>query len=158
MKFKQSFLWAFIVLGLGSYPAFSMPQASSKVLQQVNQMMASKTFEQSEKRLQKIIEQVPNKRAYVDLANLYIANNKNKEAVVNYQQAVLLDPTDAKLFTAMSIAYLHLGFYSMSKAMAEQALTLEPTLGHANKIIKYVNKKQEVLKRAAEVSSNQASN
>ncbi len=32
--------------------------------------------------------------------------------------------------------------------MAEQALTLEPTLGHANKIIKYIDKKQEVLEKA----------
>ncbi|SFV87311.1 hypothetical protein MNB_SUP05-SYMBIONT-4-3 [hydrothermal vent metagenome] len=157
MQTKQFFLWAIVALGLGSYPVFSMPKNSSKILQQVNQMMESKTFESTEKKLQAVIQKSPNKRAYVDLANLYMANNKNKKAVVSYQQAILLDPTDAKLFTAMSIAYLHLGFYSMSKAMAEQALTLNPKLGHANKIIKYISKKQEVLKKAAE-ASKQANN
>ncbi|WP_428095743.1 tetratricopeptide repeat protein [Candidatus Thioglobus sp.] len=149
MKSKQFFLGALVALSIGSSPSvFSMPQNSSKVLQQVSDIMANKTFEDTEKKLQKIIQQSPNKKAYTHLANLYMGNNKNKEAISNYQQAALLDPTDAKLFTSMSIAYLHLGFYSMSKAMAEQALTLEPTLGHANKIIKYIDKKQEVLEKA----------
>ncbi|SFV85742.1 hypothetical protein MNB_SUP05-SYMBIONT-4-851 [hydrothermal vent metagenome] len=150
MKSKQFFLGVFVALSIGSYPVFSMPQnqGSSKILQRVNQMMTSKTFEDREKKLQKIIQHSPSKEAYIHLANLYVGNNKNKKAIVNYQQAVLLDPTNAKLFTSMSIAYLHLGFHSMSKAMSEQALALDPTLGHANKIIEYINKKQEVLERA----------
>lgn len=141
MKLKQTSLWVFMALGVVNYSVFSMPKDSSKILQQVSQMMVSQTFEDTEKKLQKIIEQSPSKQAYIHLANLYMANNKNKKAISSYQQATLLDPTDARLFTSMSVAYLHLGFYSMSKAMAEQALELEPALGHANKIIKYIDKK-----------------
>ncbi|WP_428086306.1 tetratricopeptide repeat protein, partial [Candidatus Thioglobus sp.] len=66
---------------VGSSPSvFSMPQNSSKVLQQVSDIMANKTFEDTEKKLQKIIQQSPNKKAYTHLANLYMGNNKNKEA------------------------------------------------------------------------------
>ena len=83
------------------------------------------------------------------MASLYLSQNKNKEAIRNYQEATLLDPTDSKLFTSMSIAYLHLGFYEMSKTMAERAIELDPALTHAGKIIKYIDKKQEVISKAS---------
>jgi hypothetical protein len=42
----------------------------------------------------------------------------------------------------------------MSKAMAEQALSLDPALTHAGKIIKYIDKKQEMLEKAAVVGAD----
>ncbi len=111
--------------------------------------MTDNKFKQEEQRLQEIIATSADKNAYISLGNLYLSQNKNKQAIENFQEATLLDPTDPKLFTSMSVAYLHLSFYEMSKAMAERAIELDPALTHADKIIKYIDKKQEVLAQAA---------
>ncbi|MBT4923384.1 MAG: hypothetical protein HON13_02550 [Candidatus Thioglobus sp.] len=150
MKTKQTYaLVLFFTIGFFNHSVFANLPSSSKPLQQVSQAMEDNKFKKIEEKLKQIIEQSPSKHAYVELASLYLSQNKNKEAIRNYQEATLLDPTDSKLFTSMSIAYLHLGFYDASKAMAEQALTLEPTLTHAGKIVQYIDKKKEVLAKAA---------
>ncbi len=149
MKLKQIFILSlFFILSI-NHSAFANLTNSSKILQQVNQTLEDNKFKEAEQKFQKEIDKSPSKQAYVKLANLYISQNKNKKAISNYQEAALLDPTDPKLFTSMSVAYLHLGSYEASKAMAEQALVLEPTLTHAGKIVEYIDKKQEVLAKAA---------
>lgn len=123
--------------------------APNKILKQVSQIMTDNKFKQEEQRLQEIIATSASKNAYISLGNLYLSQNKNKKAIESFQEATLIDPTDPKLFTSMSVAYLHLSFYEMSKAMAERAIELDPALTHADKIIKYIDKKQEVLAQAA---------
>lgn len=148
IQFKPIILSAlFLSLSL-SYSVNANPSAASKILQQVSQTMDDLKFKRIEKELKQTISNSPSKSSYVALASLYMSENKNKQAIANYQEATLLDPKDSKLFTSMSIAYLHLGSYGMSKAMAEQALSLDPALTHAGKIIKYIDKKQEVLEKA----------
>ena len=150
MKTKQTYaLVVFFTIGFFNHSVFANLPSSSKALQQVSQAMEDNKFKKIEEKLKQIIEQSPSKHAYVELASLYLSQNKNKEAIRNYQEATLLDPTDSKLFTSMSIAYLHLGFYEMSKTMAERAIELDPALTHAGKIIKYIDKKQEVISKAS---------
>ncbi len=139
----------FIALCSNTFALNNMEIMPSKVLKQVGQIMTDNKFKKEEQRLKKIISTSANKNSYVNLGNLYISQNKNKEAIENYQEATLIDPTDPKLFTSMSIAYLHLGFYEMSKTMAERAIELDPALTHAGKIIKYIDKKQEVISKAS---------
>ncbi len=141
----------FVSIGITSL-TWANPQSSisSKILQQGKQMMTDNKYQKEEDRLTKLTQTSPSKSSYVGLANLYMAQNKNEQAIKNYQEASLYDPKDPKLFTSMSVAYLHQGLYEMSKAMAEHALTLDPALTHADKIITYIDKKQEVLKKAAE--------
>ena len=150
MKTKQTYaLVLFFTIGFFNHSVFANLPSSSKALQQVSQAMEDNKFKKIEEKLKQIIEQSPSKHAYVELASLYLSQNKNKEAIRNYQEATLLDPTDSKLFTSMSIAYLHLRFYEMSKTMAERAIELDPALTHAGKIIKYIDKKQEVISKAS---------
>ena len=150
MKTKQTYaLVLFFTIGFFNHSVFANLPSSSKALQQVSQAMEDNKFKKIEEKLKQIIEQSPSKHADVELASLYLSQNKNKEAIRNYQEATLLDPTDSKLFTSMSIAYLHLGFYEMSKTMAERAIELDPALTHAGKIIKYIDKKQEVISKAS---------
>jgi tetratricopeptide (TPR) repeat protein len=150
-KTKQIFLLTLFLTISSNHSVLANPTSTSKVLQQVGQIMSDDKFKGKEELFKQMIVSYPTKESYVALANLYISENKNKQAIVNYQKATLIDPTDPKLFVAMSIAYLHLGLYSMSKVMAEQAITLDPALAHAGKIIKYIDKKQEVLKKASSV-------
>ena len=139
----------FAALCVNTFALNNMAITPSKVLKQVGQIMTDNKFKKEEQRLQKMISTSANKNTYVNLGNLYISQNKNKEAIESYQEATLIDPTDPKLFTSMSIAYLHLGFYEMSKTMAERAIELDPALTHAGKIIKYIDKKQEVISKAS---------
>jgi tetratricopeptide (TPR) repeat protein len=156
LKLKPTLLLVSLLTVSAGQSALANPPAVSKVLQQVSQIMNDKGFEKKAAKLKQIITSAPSKNAYIALANLYMSENKNKEAIVNYQGAVLLDPEDPKLFVSMSIAYLHLGLYQMSKVMAEQAILLDPALAHAGKIIKYIDKKQEMLKMAAAAGKNKA--
>ncbi len=150
MKFKQlSISILFISLCSSVFAFGNSSTASNKILQQVNQIMTDNKFKQEEQRLQEIIATSASKNAYVSLGNLYLSQNQNKQAIKSFQEATLIDPTDPKLFTSMSVAYLHLSFYEMSKAMAQRAIELDPALTHADKIIKYIDKKQEVLAQAA---------
>ncbi|MBT3276389.1 MULTISPECIES: tetratricopeptide repeat protein [Candidatus Thioglobus] len=149
MKSKKLITLLLFCITALNYPALAKLPDSSKILQQVGQIMQDNKFKESEQKLKNIIANSPSKQAYVELANLYIGQNKNQEAIGYYQEAALLEPTDPKVFTSMSVAYLHLGFYEASKAMAQQALALKPTLEHASKIVEYIDKKQAVLARAA---------
>ena len=100
--------------------------------------------------LLKTIEQNPeSKVAHANLANLYLANNKTKKAIGAYQNAIIVDPNNAKLFAGLSIAYLHQSKYSMAKAMAEQAVELDPNMEHAKKIQEYITKKEAVIAQAS---------
>ncbi len=148
IKLKLTFLLA-LFLSMGFNSALANPSATSRVLQQVDQAMGEQKFKKLEDKLKQAIINNPTKGNYVALASLYMSENKNKQAIANYQEATLLDPTDSRLFTSMSVAYLHLSMYKMSKAMAEQALSIDSELKHAGKIIEYIDKKEEVLEKAA---------
>ncbi len=104
----------------------------------------------------KLLEEIKNnpdgKNAYRALANLYLANNKTRKAIGAYQEAINHDSTNAKLFAGLSIAYLHQSKYSMAKAMADQAIKLDPNMKHAMKIKEYIIAKEEVIAQASKVS------
>jgi len=103
----------------------------------------------------KKIEQDPeNKAAHASLANLYLGNNKTKKAIEAYQQAIIVDADNARLFAGISVAYLHQSKYAMAKAMAEQAIKLDPEMKHAIKIKEYITKKEEVIAQAEGKSSS----
>ncbi len=123
---------------------------SGNLIQQGQGVIDEIKFQQREKKLLELVDSSPSKNTYIQLANLYLSQNKNTEAISNYKKAILHDPKDPKLFTSMSIAYLHLGLYEMSKAMAEHAISLDPTISQADNIVKYINKKLEVLAKASE--------
>ncbi|MCK5696928.1 MAG: tetratricopeptide repeat protein [Gammaproteobacteria bacterium] len=103
--------------------------------------------------LTKITQNPDAKAAYANLANLYLSNNKTKKAIDAYQNAIIVDPNNAKLFAGLSIAYLHQSKYSMAKTMAEQAVELDPNMEHAKKIQEYITKKEAIIAQTS-ASSN----
>ncbi|MCK5809929.1 MAG: tetratricopeptide repeat protein [Cocleimonas sp.] len=135
-----------------SSPHSAMKQPSEKTAEQLAQ---DKKVAEAIAKYKKIIKENPeNKKAYRHLADVYLLNNKAKEAIPAYQEAILHDAKNPKLFAAMSIAYLHLGKYAMAKAMANEAVILDPSMENAKKIISYTDKKVKVLELAAK--TNQA--
>lgn len=95
----------------------------------------------------------PNNYAY--LAGLYLTNNKTAEAIDAYQEAITHNPGNAKLFAALSIAYLHQSRFDMAKAMADEALRLDPSLKPVEKINEYIAAKQEAIDAASKVSQEE---
>jgi cytochrome c-type biogenesis protein CcmH/NrfG len=126
------------------------------IFKEADQLWGAKKIDDAIVEYKKIITENPNnKLAYQRLASIYLLNNKAKDAIPAYQNAIIHDPENPKLFASMSIAYLHLSQYSMAKAMANQAVALDPTMENAKKIISYADKKVEVLEQAAKAAKTQ---
>jgi Tfp pilus assembly protein PilF len=64
--------------------------------------------------------------AYTKLAGVHIALNDFNAAIRVYQQAIGLDPNNAKAFIGLGIAYLHSGDKSLTRAALEEALRIDP--------------------------------
>ncbi len=101
-----------------------------------------------------ILANPENKKTYAYLAGLYLSNNMSSKAIEAYQEAIIHDPTNSKLFAALSIAYLHKAKYGMAKAMADEALRLDPKLTGVKKINEYVTAKQKAIKAASKVPAD----
>lgn len=99
-----------------------------------------------------IAENPENPNNYAYLAGLYLSNNKTAKAIDAYQEAITHNPGNAKLFAAISIAYLHQSKFNMAKAMASEALRLDPSLKPVEKINEYITAKQEAIDAASKVS------
>ena len=109
-----------------------------------------------EKKIKEQIAQNPKqKEQYVQLAGLYLSNGKTARAIEAYQEAIIHDPENPRLFAAISIAYLHQSKYSMSRAMANEALRLDPELSQVKKINDYIDAKQAII-NAANAASNKS--
>ena len=78
-------------------------------------------------------------------AAILLAQNKITEAIPAYQAAIMANPSNAKLFAGLSVAYLHKANYKMAKAMADEALKLKPEMKQAAKINAYIDQKEKVL-------------
>ena len=109
---------------------------------------------EKEVKLLKAIKTNPeNKANYKNLANLYLLNNKSAKAISAYQDAINRDSGNPKLFAAISIAYLHQSKFAMAKAMADQAVLLDPSMKQAAKIQQYIKAKEEVIAKASQKSA-----
>lgn len=103
---------------------------------------------------QEIADNPENPNNYAYLAGLYLTNNKTAEAIDAYQEAITHNPGNAKLFAAISIAYLHQSRFDMAKAMANEALRLDPSLTPVEKINEYITAKQDAIDAASKVSQD----
>ena len=101
------------------------------------------------KYLKQIKDNPDDKAAYANLANLYLLHNKTAKAIPAYQEAIIHDGENPKLFAALSIAYLHQSKFSMAKAMANQAILISPDMEQAKKIQQYIEAKEEVIAQAS---------
>jgi len=101
------------------------------------------------KYLEQIQANPDDKVAYANLANLYLIHNKSAKAISAYQEAIIHDSENPKLFAALSIAYLHQSKYSMAKAMADQAIKISPDMEQARKIQRYIDAKEQAIAQAS---------
>ena len=86
--------------------------------------------------------------AHERLAALLLTQQKLAESAKAYQNAIINDPTNPKLFLALALVYMHQKSYAMANGMVEQALTLKPEMPQAKKMAQYIKEKQEMLDNA----------
>lgn len=102
-----------------------------------------------EEKIKEALSKSPkDKELLAKYAAILLAQNKTSEAIPAYQNAIMADPSNAKLFASLSIVYLHHANYKMAKVMAEEALRLKPKMTQANKINAYIDQKVKVLELA----------
>jgi tetratricopeptide (TPR) repeat protein len=86
--------------------------------------------------------------AHERLAALLLTQQKLDESVDAYQNAIVNDPTNPKLFVALALVYMHQQSYAMANGMVEQALSLKPDMPQAQKMAQYIKEKRAMLAEA----------
>lgn len=99
-----------------------------------------------ESELKKAISETPNSSvAHQRLASLYLTQNKAREAISEYQNAITLDSENPKLFIGIAIAYLHMKYYEMAEVMVKQAIEMDPEMDQAKKLKAYIDAKNAAI-------------
>lgn len=84
-------------------------------------------LDQAEDILKRVIEENPKSiDAHRKLMGVYLAKQDYRQAISVMQDAITLSPEDPKLFVTLAFLYEHSGALSYSKAMLNQALSLDP--------------------------------
>jgi tetratricopeptide (TPR) repeat protein len=127
---------------------------SSKLIEEGTLYWSENRLDEAESTFRKAIEaDSESSLAYSRLGALLVTQNRGEEAVVAYQEAIIREPDNAQYFAALSIAYLHMGYHEMARAMASRATELDPGMKHARDITKYIDAKME---RMSELAAHEA--
>ena len=109
-----------------------------------NQFWSEGKLEQAESTFRQAIKLDPGAALpHARLAGLMLSQQRNDEAHIEYQNAIMNDPQDAGLFLALAIVYLHEKSYSNAQAMVDIALELEPDSENASKLQQYVRSRTD---------------
>ena len=120
------------------------------ILNRASQYWVNKDLDKAETEFRKAVKGYPESAlAYTRLAGFLLSQNKTSEAIPIYQEAIILDPENPKLFAALSIAYLHQQKFNMAKVMVDQALKLNPDMKQAKKLDEYIAIKERVIAKAS---------
>ena len=141
-------LLSLLLIGLSSGSVLAAPDVQSLIDTGNRQWSEGKTSEAEISFKQAISADPGSANAYSRLASLYLTENRLDEAISNYQEAIMRDAENPRLFLAVSVAYLHQAHYEMAQAMVQQALELDPQLEDALKVQEYIRIKQKTLKEA----------
>jgi tetratricopeptide (TPR) repeat protein len=137
--------------------AASSPDAFTSMIDEGNKLWSENKAEAAEAAYKKAIQENPESDiGYSRLGAILLMQNRISDAVDAYQSAINKSPKNARHFTSLSIAYLHLGFHDMALAMANRAKELNPGLKHAEDISKYIDAKVDVLAKAQTADSKAA--
>lgn len=90
--------------------------------------------------------------AHASLAGYLLGQGQTKSSISYFQDAIILNPEEPKYFSALSVAYLHQKRYNMARAMVNEALRLQPEMQQADRILEYLDTKEQVLKMAQQAN------
>ena len=132
-------------------------EEQSKIhLIEADKLWSESKYELAEAEFKKALAENPDSpKASTQYAGFLLTQNRTEESVEAYKKAIMLDAENPKSFAALSIAYLHQSKFEMAKAMADEALRLDPKMGAVKKINEYIDAKKEVIKQASKIPKDQ---
>lgn len=84
-------------------------------------------LEQATSLLNQAIELAPDSSlAYTRLGGVQLLQRNYSSGIKNFQQAIMLDGKNADAFIGLSVAYLHMGRYSLAREALKEASRLGP--------------------------------
>jgi Tfp pilus assembly protein PilF len=105
----------------------AVPADATALLARGERLLQQGKLEPARKALEGAVKADPRSLdACMKLAGVNIALNNFSAAIPLYKQAIALNPNNARAFIGMGIAYLHSGDKSMSRALFEEAIRIEP--------------------------------
>ncbi len=123
-------LFLFFFLAVFAAPAAAADAPS--LLAKGDALWAEGSLDQAEKAYGRAAELAPESpKPFLKLGGLALARQRYDQAIENFQTAIGLDPTDAKVFAVLGMAYMHVGALGPAKAALDQALVLDPELESA---------------------------
>ena len=103
------------------------PSGSAELIAKGDRLAAEGKLEPAQKAYETALKADPRSiDAYMKVAGTQLARNDFTAAIESYKNVIGLDPTNAKAFIGLGIAYMHSGDKSLTKAALEEALRLEP--------------------------------
>jgi len=136
--------------------ASAMASSTTELIAEGNKLWSENKMDQAQAVFQKAIDQDPTSaKAYSRLGALLLMQNKGKESVKAYQASIIHDSNNAKSYAALSIAYLHMGRHKMAQVMAQQALSIDPSMSNAKSISEYIDAKEKMLASAQAAGTSQ---
>ena len=149
---KKLPLILFIAASSITQVSFATEEQSQIHLTEAGKLWSESKFDLAEEEFKKALEEnAESPKANAQYAGFLLTQNKNVEAINTYQKAITLDAENPKLFAALSIAYLHQSKYEMAKAMADEALRLDPEMRAVKKINEYIHAKEEIIEQASKI-------
>jgi Flp pilus assembly protein TadD len=114
-------MWLLVV------PAAQAQDSVESLIQQALAQSESGDLEQAASLLKQAIELAPDSSlAHTRLGGVQLLRQSYRPAIENFQQAIMLDADNADAFIGLSVAYLHLGRYSLAREALKQASRLSP--------------------------------
>ena len=100
---------------------------SQTLIQQAQAQSEAGDLDQAINLLNQAIELAPDSSlAYTRLGGVHLLQRDYSSGIKNFQQAIMLDGKNADAFIGLSVAYLHMGRYSLAREALKEASRLGP--------------------------------
>jgi Flp pilus assembly protein TadD len=100
---------------------------AESLIQQAQVQSEAGNVDQAISLLNQAIQLAPDSSlAYTRLGGMQLLQRDYSSGIKNFQQAIMLDGQNADAFIGLSVAYLHLGRYSLAREALKEASRLGP--------------------------------
>lgn len=141
--------WVVFLFTGALFAATAWAASIEGLLNEGNKFWAEGQLEQAEASFREAIRLDPEAALpHARLAGLLQSQQRNDEARVEYQNAIMNDPENPSLFLGLAIVYLHDQSYGQAQAMINVAMGLAPDLEQVHKLQQYLTAKLNRLETA----------
>jgi tetratricopeptide (TPR) repeat protein len=116
-----------LLLSLGVVCSIQAQEEADALIQQALLQAEAGKLNEAETLLNRALELAPDSSlAYTRLGGIQLLQQQYRSSIDSFQQAIMLNGENAEAFIGMSIAYLHLGSYTLAREALNEASRLGP--------------------------------